>query len=151
VWRKTLKYLWLALFVLFVGIASYLAEELFFPPHLIFTPSSPEAIIHADFEALKKAKRIPPEIQSLKEIFFSDHRLKKTEINWEALSKLDFPKKKEGSYELQIEAFDAADETNKDNALSIFQFSLFDKTSKNKIWEISRTFQFQAKPNSERK
>ncbi len=146
-----MKYLWLALFVLFVGIASYLAEELFFPPHLPFVSNSPEAIIHADFETLKKGKNIPPEIHNLKEIFFSDHRLKKTEINWEALSKLDFPKKKDGSYELQIEAFDATDETNKDKALSIFQFSLFDKTSKNKIWEISRTFEFQPKSNSEKK
>jgi hypothetical protein len=64
-------------------------------------------------------------------------------INWLELSKFLFPQKPDGKYDLQIEAFDAIDdETKEKKDLSIFQFSLFDKKTKNKVWELSRNYIF---------
>jgi len=143
--EEILKYLWLALFVLFVGIASYLAEELFFPVHMPFASNSPEAIIFSDFKELRNSKNLPIEILQVREVFFSDHRIQKTNINWEEMSKIYFPRKMNGAFELQIEAFDAPDEGKVDGNLSIFQFSLFEKMTKNKVWELSRTYRFTSK------
>jgi hypothetical protein len=138
-----LRYLWLALFVLFVGIASFFAEELFFPIRPPFSAQSPEAVIYQDFKELEVQKALPPELKKISEIFFSDHRLQKTDIKWLELSRFYFPRKSQGNFELQIEAFDAPSDGSKDaSTISIFQFSLFDKNSKNKIWELSRNYTF---------
>lgn len=138
-----MKYVWLALFALFVGMASYFAEELLFPTRSPFKASSSEELIYQDFKELNSKNNLPPELQQVSEVFFSDHRIQKMNINWLELSKLFFPQKPEGKYELQIEAFDATDDDVKEKKdLSIFQFSLFDKKTKNKIWELSRNYIF---------
>jgi hypothetical protein len=136
-----LKYVWLALFALFVGIASYLAEEIFFPIRPPFAQNSPEMAIYLDIKDLQSKKSLPSEIQNLNEVFISDHRLKKTDLNWVDIAKQFFHRKPKGAYDLQIEVFDAPDGEKKENAsIFILQLSLFDKTSKNKIWELSRTY-----------
>ena len=141
-----MKYLWLALFALFVGIASYFAEELFFPIRPSFSLESPEGIIYQDLRDLDSKKSLPLELQHVKEVFFSYHRLQKTNINWLEISKFYFPQKSTGKFDLQIEAFDTQDDEKSGKGhLSIFQFSLFDTASKNKIWEMSRTYKFSAK------
>lgn len=139
-----MKYLWLALFVLFVGVASYFAEQIFFPHRNFFAPETPEALIYQDLKELQSAHELPKELHQVREVFFSDHRLEKKNINWIELSKIFFSRTPEGAYDLQIEAFDAPDEEKKSPNLSIFQFSLFDN-SKNKIWEMSRTYSFKSK------
>jgi hypothetical protein len=136
-----LKYVWLALFALFVGIASYLAEEIFFPIRPPFTQNSPEMAIYLDIKDLQSKKNLPPEIQNINEVYISDHRLKKTDLNWVEITKHFFHRKPKGTYDLQIEAFDAPDSEKKEtSSIFILQLSLFDKTTKNKIWELSRSY-----------
>ncbi len=146
-----MKYVWLALFALFVGIASYLAEEIFFPIRPPFPPNSPELAIYHDLKDLQSKKSLPTELQQLSEVFISDHRINKTEVKWAEISKYFFHRKSDGTHELQIEAFDAPDNEKKENSTGfILQLSLFDKTTKNKIWELSRNYDFSQSPKKQR-
>lgn len=137
-----LRYIVLACFALLVSIASFLAEDLFFPASPPFTRGTIELEISKDLKKLRENQQFPPSLSDLKQVFISDHRFEKTELNWPKLSHLYFPQKLDGKYDLQIEVFDSeADETLvAEDALIILQMSLFDAKSKNKILEISRSY-----------
>lgn len=138
---NSFRFFWLAVFAILIGIASYLAEELLFPTRT-FPSGTLESQIHEDFRKLQDQNQLPHEMKSLHEIFIQDQRNGKTAINWAQLSQYDFPKEPSGNFDLQIELIDASENSKKspkDNFL-VVQYSLFDKTSKNKIWELSRQY-----------
>lgn len=141
---KALRFLWLALFVFLVGIASYLAEELFFPLRPAVSQDSIEWKIHTDLKGLKEENLLPGELQEVHQVFVSDRRQNGLPINWKEISKFHFKQKPTGLYDLQIEIFDTnfdnENRNTKEKNQYIFQFSLFDRKSKNKIWELSRTY-----------
>jgi len=138
---NALRFFWLALFVFFIGIASYMAEELFFPLRPSVPQGSIEWAIHQDLKRLKEENKIPLEIEKIHQVFVVDRRQKPTVMNLPEITKFHFPQKAKGLYDLQIEIFDTdPDKDSKESPGLIFQFSLFEKNSKNKIWELSRTY-----------
>jgi hypothetical protein len=144
---NSIRYFWLAVFALFIGIASYMAEEIFFPIR-IFPSNTIEYEIHEDFKVLKNQKALPPEFRSIHEVFVVDRRTGQIPINWRELSAADFPQNPTGSFDLQIEIFEMQNQTNnpKENSQMV-QYSLFEKTAKNKIWELSREYKTFTKKN----
>ena len=139
---KVVRFFWLALFALFVAVASYLAEELVFPLRPSFSQGTIEWKIHQDLNTLKEQSALPKEFNQLHQVFLLDHRKKTLPLNWNEISKFHFEQRKNGQFDLQIEAFDE-DGGNKSSQLLILQFSLFDKNSKNKVWELSRSYKIQ--------
>ena len=137
-----LKYILLACFALLIGVASYLAEELFFPEGPPFKRGSIEFGISQDLKKLQENNQFPSAFSEIRQVFLSDHRFKKTELNWKRLSQLYFPQKADGKFDLQIEIFDSELEAmkNPEDSMVILQMSLFDFQSKNKIMEISRSY-----------
>lgn len=153
---KILRFFWLALFVFFVGLASYLAEELFFPLRPSVPQGSLEWTVHQDFKKLKEESQLPPEFENVHQVFIADRRQEKTPINWPEVSKFHFKQKPDGLYDLHIEILETTDNQKNTKNKSdrkrtasededadglILQFSLFEVQSKNKIWELSRTYQ----------
>jgi hypothetical protein len=136
-----IRFFWLGVFAVLVGIASFLAEEVFFP-FRAFPSGTLEAQIHEDFKKLQDQSLLPHEIKSLHEVYILDDRIQRAPINWTQLSQYDFSKDPNGRFDLQIELFDAQENTKKaqKNDFVVIQYSLFDKASKNKIWELSRQY-----------
>lgn len=134
------KLLVLVLFALFVGIASYILDEMGIRLPLQKLSAASETI-QKDLKEIKATVSFPPELQQIHQVFVSDHRTQKSEIDWLHLSTQYFPQKKDGLYDLQIEVFDDGTPTpeNSDN-LMILQFSLFELKSRNKVWEMSRSY-----------
>lgn len=141
---RALRYLWLFLFVLLIGIASYLAEEIFFPVRPSVPKNSIEWTIHLDFKKLNEEGQLPPELNQVRQIFTLDRRQQQAPINWQEVSKFHFPQKSDGIYDLQLEIFSTEDPNQKpdpnDPTGIIIQYSLFDTKTKNKIWELTRTY-----------
>ena len=141
-----LKYFVLACFALLIGVASYLAEDLFFPERPPFKRGSFESGVSQDLKKLQEDSQLPPVFSEIRQVFLSDHRLKKTDLNWKKLSQLYFPQKNDGKYDLQIEVFDSDTEVTTEKSpkdtLVVMQISLFDVRSKNKVSEISRSYKF---------
>lgn len=136
---KSVRFIWLAVFALFIGIASFLAEELLFPKR-VFPVGSFEAQIHDDFRRMREQKLLPAEMTKLHEVFVLDHRTQKSSLNWKDLSAHNFPNQPDGLYDLQIEVIDASSSPQDRDRLQIIQFSLFDRKSRNKIWELNREY-----------
>lgn len=139
---KIIRFFWLALFVVLVAIASFLAEELFFPLKQPFQPGTLEMQIHEDFTQLKKDNQLPETLKDVREVFVLDQRTEKQKNKWQELSQLHFPKSENGKYDLQIEVFnnEGRDRKSITENLTILQLSLFEKDTKNKIWELGRTY-----------
>lgn len=141
-----MKYILLGIFTLFIGVASYLAEELYFPtPNEAissFTEGTLERVIDQDFKKLASSNLLPNEISRIKTVYFSDHRSNPVQINWNELSMQHFPQRPQGKFDFQIEAFDSDsnEKNSSEGEVIILQFSLFDSESKNKVWELSRSY-----------
>lgn len=135
-----LRYLVLACFALLVGIASYLAEQMFFPPSLPFKRGSLEQNISNEFRRLLDQKLLPEPLFEIKQVFIADHRSEKTQLNWSKLSQLYFPQKPSGKFDLEIEIFDSESDEVPSSSLIILQMSLFDSISKNKFLELNHSY-----------
>jgi hypothetical protein len=151
---KAFRFFWLALFVIMGAIASFLAEETFFPLRAPFQKGSLEALVNDDLNQLEKTNQLSADLKNVNQVFIVDRResdkdKNKKEIvtNWPELSKIHFPQKKDGKYDLQIEVFTDQESNQKpsDSEMVILQFSLFEKDTKNKIWELSRSYPTQNK------
>jgi hypothetical protein len=136
------RHLFLAIFVLSAGIATYFAEELFFPEKSAFPRDSVEYSIDSDLIHMKKEDPSVNFFHSLKKVYLSDHRIEKTPINWTKIFSNHFIETTDSKKILQIDLFDSADGKNKaEENLLILQYSLIDETTKNKLWELSKTYQ----------
>lgn len=144
------KALVLFLFAAFVGIASYLIDEM--GVNLPTRPLDPVTeSIKKDFAEIQTTKEFPPEFQQVHKVYVSDHRTKKVAIDWPQISTHHFPQKTDGLYDLQIEVFDDGSVTMENgqvsgNSIMILQFSLMDLKSRNKILEISRSYKLSDLP-----
>lgn len=150
-----MKYVLLGIFSLFIGIASYLAEDLFFPiPNensSSFAEGTLERAIDQDFKNLEKSNLLPNEVARVKMVYFLDHRSNPIQIDWKELSNQHFPQRSQGKFDFQIEAFDSdsKESNSSESEVIILQYSLFDSASKNKIWELSRSYP-KVKSNSQK-
>lgn len=92
-------------------------------------------LIHNDFQSLTKSKQLPEEWNS---IATTEVKLK-SDLARIILGKArpSFLEKKEGKFHLEVEVVDLPDN---ENPGLIIQASLFDIRSKNKIFEIGRTY-----------
>ncbi len=134
------KYLMLAAFVLCAGVATYFAEELIFPDKSSFARDSVEYKIDSDLIQMRDDPNLAF-FRRLKKVYLSDHRTQKTNINWSKIFSNHFSEIPDSNQSLQIDLFDSPSETNsKEEPLLIVQFSLVDDASKNKLWEMSRTY-----------
>lgn len=141
---KLLRYLWLFLFVLFLGLASFLAEDLFFPRRPSFPQTSLEWTIFWDLKKLKEEKKLPEYLNDVRQIFIVDRRTQSNSLNWLEISKFLFPQKANGSYDLQIEIFEINNEKAPPKKRVLFcQMSLFEEKTKNKVWELSRSYNLE--------
>ena len=131
----------LAAFVFCAGIAIYFGEEIFFPEKSAFTRDSIEYSIDSDLIHLKEDKSVTF-FHHLKKVYLSDHRLEKEPINWTKIFSNHFIETSDSKQILQIDLFDSFDGQDKtDTNLLIVQYSLIDETTKNKVWEFSRTYE----------
>lgn len=134
------RYSMLAAFVLCAGIATYFVEEILFPEKSSFPRDSVEYRIDSDLIQMREDPK-HAFFRRLKKVYLSDHRTEKTNINWSRIFSNHFVEVSDSNQSMQIDLFDAASEKNsKEEPLLIVQFSLVDDVSKNKIWELSRTY-----------
>ncbi len=134
------RYSMLAAFVLCAGIATYFAEEILFPEKSSFPRDSIEYRIDSDLIQMREDPKLAF-FRRLKRVYLSDHRTEKKNINWSKIFSNHFAEVSDSNQSLQIDLFDSASEKNsKEEPLLIVQFSLVDDVSKNKIWELSRTY-----------
>lgn len=143
----SIRFFWLLVFVFFVGLSSYLLEDLLTPP-ISFKVGSLEDKIHNDFVNLEKSKSLPTHFRNLNRFKIKDHRTHQPQISWEKIAPIHFPSNPLGTLELQIEIFDsrASDSADKSKSadLVFIQFSLFEIKTENKVWELTRSYyQFQ--------
>jgi hypothetical protein len=140
-----MKYLNLLVFAALVAVSSYLFDEYFVAEKSASARASFEGRVTDDFITLKSDNILPAELLELNEVFLTDHRTNKLAVKWDWLARKLFPKAKDGGkYELQIAVFD---DTN--DPITVLQLSLFEVASKNKVWELSRTYASPAEPVSE--
>ncbi len=142
---KLIRFIFLGLFVFFIGLATFLAEDIWFPAsqRYQFSPGSLESQIQLDINKLTKNGHLPKAIFELEKVYILDQRKGKAQLNGKDLSSRVFKPNSNGNFELQIEIFDTQDsDPNSTANFPIVQFSLFDKKSKNKIWELSRQYKY---------
>jgi hypothetical protein len=92
-----------------------------------------EESITQDLNTIKR-KTIPNALLSLDQVYWLDHRFKKS-VDISKFFSRAFPITSSGKYSLQIDCF------NGDISTIIVQMSFFEKKTGNKIYEISRTYQ----------
>lgn len=133
------RYLILAIFVVSAGISIYFGEALLFPEKSSFPRDSIEYSIDTDLIQLKHEGKAGT-FNNLKKVYLSDHRVQKHNIDWSKIFSNHFTESPDSNHTLQIDLFDSINEkTNKEDLL-IVQFSLIEDSTKNKIWEMSRTY-----------
>lgn len=134
------RHLFLAIFVVAAGVATYFGEELIFPEKSSFPRDSVEYKIDSDLIQMREDPKVSF-FRDLKKVYLSDHRIQKTKIDWSKIFSSHFSELPTSKQSLQIDLFDSVSENNsKDEPLLIVQFSLIDDLTKNKLWELSRTY-----------
>ena len=135
------RYFMLGLFVVFAGFATYFAEEAFFPEKSSFSRNSIEHSIDSDLIQMRE-QNSAIFFHQLKKVYLSDHRTEKVPIDWSKIFSKHFEEKNDSKQILQIDLFDSSDGKNpKERNLLVVQYSLLDESTKNKLWEISRTYE----------
>ena len=126
-----------------------------------FEPNSIEGKVYADFFNLKKQNQLPPQIFDTSGIFVSDQRADRSiKLNRAIIEavKMNAPQKGDGLYEIELIIFDTSENpksfpaknakdktqttaspTSLENSL-VFQFSIIEKKTKNKVAEFGRTY-----------
>jgi len=128
-----------------VAVSSYLFDEYFVAEKSSARRQSFERRVTDDFATLKSDKILPPELLELNEVFLTDHRTQQQAVKWDWLARKLFPKAKDGGkYDLQIAVFD-----DTKDPITVLQLSLFEVSSKNKVWELSRSYASPAQAASE--
>lgn len=134
------RHLFLAIFVVAAGVATYFAEELIFPEKSSFPRDSVEYKIDSDLIQMREDPNLAF-FRHLKKVYLSDHRTQKTNIEWSKIFSNHFSENPASNQSLQIDLFDSPSENpSKEEPLLIVQLSLVDDLTKNKLWELSRTY-----------
>lgn len=134
------RVVFLILFVLFAGIATYFGEELIFPERGNFPKFSLESEIEFQLSQLNLVESDQPTFQ-FRKAYLRDHRVKKVEIDWNKIFSRYFYKNSQSKMNLEIDIFDSNEEAQKPTTTKniIIQLSLVEDVSQNKIWESSFT------------
>lgn len=134
------------------------------PNSNLFDPNSIEGKVYADFSDLKKKNQLPSQIFDTSGIFVSDQRAdRSTKLNRSIIEAIKsiVPQKGDGLFEIELIVFDTAENpksfpsknakdktqnlpptTITENSL-VFQFSIIEKKTKNKVAEFGRTYSQQ--------
>lgn len=94
-------------------------------------------LVRSDLERLAQENLLPLELQNLSEVSLTSHSERAKEWIVEQNFNNIFKQSKEGKYNLQIDLLEWS-EGEKNGA--ILQFNLLENSTKNKIWEISRSY-----------
>lgn len=94
-------------------------------------------LLLADLENLVQENLLPLELQNLSKVSITAHSERAKKWLEEERFNGIFNQSKEGKFSLEIDVLEWTEE-NKSGA--IFQLNLFENSTKNKIWEISRSY-----------
>jgi hypothetical protein len=105
-----------------------------------------EAGLHDDLINLSESGNLPTQFQEIKRVMILDHRPQKSKINWKKISQLHFTQNQAGKFDLNIDIFapeiETANHRSSDDKLIFIQFSLMEMHTKNKIWELTRSYRY---------
>lgn len=121
----------------FLAVSMQLSNKKSFSLSLSSLTSSPfDENVRKDLSSLR-SRSIPKQFLSLNQVFWENHGRSPQSKNISPIIADVFRISKNGSYYLQADYFDV------DENHGIVQFSIFDKKTRNKVYEISREYSFR--------
>jgi len=138
------RYLFLLLAIIGLASFSYYVEQLVFSHRNPFPLGTLEYKIERDLIDLEEGKQFPIETSRVEKIYLNNQSIRGKSLPWEKILAF-FPQRQNGAYFLQALVFDSIKDksSTSEEKILILQLSLFDSKTKNKIWELSRSYQIE--------